>query len=449
MKRTILAMAVVMAASAMLFSFVATAEAFPTRTTACSNCHSGVNVPVTATLASVSGASATYNFSAPTASAVAVFSGATKVATVLAATGQFAVPTGSTYTVFAVAGPTTGNGIGSTTVSPAAPPVDGTAPATTSDALTTYVGSATIHLTAIDNVGGSGVARTYYILDGAPQAQGMTVAVTGVATHSLEFWSVDVAGNIGTHVVANFSITAIPPVPDVTAPTTMSDARMSYAGTSTVHLIAVDNVGGSGVAHTYYILDNAVQAEGVAVVVSGLGAHTFEFWSVDVAGNVGTHVFATVTITAPPTTDMRPVWRFYNMHTGAHFYTSNEAEKDSVRAMLASMLRFEGIAYWVNVANPGNDTPLYRFYNVRTGSHFYTANADEKDSVIALYPSTYRFEGVAYSVSASPAGSPVYRFFNRRTGVHFFTANADERDSVIANYGSTYHFEGVAFYLAQ
>ena len=43
----------------------------------------------------------------------------------------------------------------------------------------------------------------------------------------------------------------------------------------------------------------------------------------------------------------------------------------------------------------------------------------------------YRYDGVACSVSLTAAGSqPVYRFYNVKKGVHFYTASPAERDSV-------------------
>jgi len=197
---------------AMLFaSFAGVASATPGRSTACSNCHGGPNVPVTAVLQSTVGSNATYSVSAPSADAIAVFSGTTKRALIEATSGQFTVPTGSTYTVYAVAGPDTGDGIGTTQVTPVAVVVDGTAPTTVSDAAASYVGQATVHLLASDNAGGSGVSHTYYKLDGAAQAQGTNVVVSAVGAHTLEFWSTDVAGNVETHHFVNFTVVAMPP----------------------------------------------------------------------------------------------------------------------------------------------------------------------------------------------------------------------------------------------
>lgn len=87
---------------------------------------------------------------------------------------------------------------------------DTTPPITTSDAATSYANAATIRLTATD-IGGTGVASTRYRLNGGPETVGTTIAVAGPAsgsqTHTLEFWSVDVAGNVESPKTVTFTIT--------------------------------------------------------------------------------------------------------------------------------------------------------------------------------------------------------------------------------------------------
>ncbi len=281
-------------------AFAQMAVATPSKTSSCTNCHSGTNVPVTATLASVSATAAIYDVSAPTAGTIALFSGTVKQSYVNATTARFTVVPGKTYTIYAVKGPKTSDGIGQTSVSPVAPVTDSTPPVTTSNALATYVSNATISLSATDT-GGSGVAHTYYRLDGAAQVEGVSVSTPVVGTHTLEFWSVDTAGNAETpHKTVTFKVTA--PV-DATAPVTSSDALAVYVGSATIALSATD-AGGSGVAHTYYRLDGAAQVEGVSVSTSVVGTHTVEFWSVDGAGNTETpHKTATFKVNAPVVSD--------------------------------------------------------------------------------------------------------------------------------------------------
>jgi len=86
--------------------------------------------------------------------------------------------------------------------------VDETAPVTSSDATASYAGTATITLTSQDNTGGAGVARTDYILDGGDVATGTVVTTSDVGTHTLEFWSVDVAGNTEATQSVEFAVSA-------------------------------------------------------------------------------------------------------------------------------------------------------------------------------------------------------------------------------------------------
>lgn len=96
---------------------------------------------------------------------------------------------------------------------------DTTPPTTTSDATSSYVGTATITLTATDDSGGLGVAETYWSLDGATAQVGTVVTVSEVGSHTLTFWSVDLAGNVEAAQTVTFDVSASPPPPDSTAST--------------------------------------------------------------------------------------------------------------------------------------------------------------------------------------------------------------------------------------
>ncbi len=177
---------------------------------------------------------------------------------------------------------------------------DTIAPTTTSDAKTGYGPSALITLTPSDNAGGSGVARTLYTIDdvGGPGTVGLSVSVSGFATHTVEYWSEDNAGNVETpRKTATFMIG------DLTPPVTTSDAVGYYSGPARIHLSAVDEPGGSGVASTFHTLDGVTIATGSVVDIAAAGTHTLQFWSVDVAGNEETpHKQVTFTVAPVPTT---------------------------------------------------------------------------------------------------------------------------------------------------
>ncbi len=145
----------------------------------------------------------------------------------------------------------------------------------------------------------------------------------------------------------------------------------------------------------------------------------------------------------------QPVYRFYNFTNNTHFFTPSEDEANNVIDRWSDIFEFEGVAYYTNPDN--NTQPLYRFFNRNSGSHFYTASLDEANYVMATWPHIFTFDGPTYSVSPSPVASsvPVYRFFNLTNGSHFYTASAEEADMVIATWPSVYRFEGPAFWIGQ
>ena len=147
---------------------------------------------------------------------------------------------------------------------------------------------------------------------------------------------------------------------------------------------------------------------------------------------------------------LMPVHRFYHRGNGSHFYTASVTERDYVKSRLSGTYTFEGTAYTLNRLDPANNAPLFRFFNKRNGSHFYTTSLAERDRVIAQLADTYSFEGVAYSVATAPSSAAlqVHRFYNRRNGSHFYTTSPAEKNAVIRDLSATYIYEGPAFWVA-
>ena len=115
--------------------------------------------------------------------------------------------------------------------------IDDAAPTTTSDAVAVYDGAATIQLTADDGVNGSGVAHTYYSLDGLAPVESKTVVVpapaNGSDSHVLAFWSVDNMGNTETPApTASFTVKSTHTI-TVAAP---SNGIIAPSGTQVVNL---------------------------------------------------------------------------------------------------------------------------------------------------------------------------------------------------------------------
>lgn len=139
------------------------------------------------------------------------------------------------------------------------------------------------------------------------------------------------------------------------------------------------------------------------------------------------------------------VYRFFNAKTGAHFFTSNAAERDFVIRTYPDFA-YENIAFYAYAQPTAGQSTVFRFFNTGNGAHFYTISQTESDFVRANYP-VFNYEGpIWYAQTAAGNGAtPMYRFYKPATGTHFYTISAAERDFVITNY-KDFNYEGIAYY---
>ena len=139
------------------------------------------------------------------------------------------------------------------------------------------------------------------------------------------------------------------------------------------------------------------------------------------------------------------VYRFFNVQTGAHFFTASAAERDFV-IQTYPQFQYENIAFYAYGQPTSGQSTVFRFFNKSNGAHFYTINQAESDFVRANYP-VFNYEGPIWYAQASAAAgtTPIYRFYKPSTGTHFYTVNAAERDFIIANYRD-FQYENIAYY---
>jgi hypothetical protein len=148
-----------------------------------------------------------------------------------------------------------------------------------------YIGPVQFTMTGADNL--SGVGNIYYRVNGgAPlvYSSPFTIGVDG--NHSVDYWSVDVAGNVSGVSTALVKI-------DVSAPLTQATGSGTagtngwYRSSVQVSLTAADSM--SGVQTTFYKVDGGTtKTYTTAFSVSGNGSHTVNLWSVDKVGNTET-----------------------------------------------------------------------------------------------------------------------------------------------------------------
>ena len=139
------------------------------------------------------------------------------------------------------------------------------------------------------------------------------------------------------------------------------------------------------------------------------------------------------------------VYRFYNVNTGAHFYTASAADRDFVLRNFPEF-SYENIAFYAYADSSSGKDPVFRFYNATTGAPFYSGRVAERDFVIANFPE-FRYEVISWyaQTAASSDTSPIFRFYNAKTGAHFYTISVAERDLVIQAYRD-FQYEGAMYF---
>jgi hypothetical protein len=119
------------------------------------------------------------------------------------------------------------------------------------------------------------------------------------------------------------------------------------------------------------------------------------------------------------------VYRVYNTHSGEHFYTTSNFEKDS---LVMAGWDYEGTGWQA----PTSGQPVYRLYNpnAKGGDHYYTQSSYEAKSLVQKgWKEDNRGQPVFYSggninnyVSYNP---------NAQSGAHNYTTSQFEQQSLL------------------
>jgi outer membrane protein assembly factor BamB len=145
-----------------------------------------------------------------------------------------------------------------------------------------FTGPVSVTLTGTDNL--SGVTGPFVRIDGGGVNFIIGTFFIGAnGTHTLEYWSVDVAGNIETHQTRILNIDAIAPVTQATVSGT-AGVNGWYRSPVQISLSATDNQ--TGVSGSFYQIDGgALQTYAGSFVFSTAGQHTIQYFSRDNVNN--------------------------------------------------------------------------------------------------------------------------------------------------------------------
>ncbi len=241
---------------------------------------------------------------------------------------------------------------------------------------------------------------------------------------------------------------------------TTDDASRTIAGTKgsdVIHAGAGDDTFIVGLGHDVFdggagsdtaVFDFASNAAKVSVVgstisVTGQGADV-TLMNVEFLRFID-KVVSTDPAAAPVVSSehVNAMFRFYDTKTGDHFYTSSADEKAYVQKTLPSYV-YEGVA-WAAPDASAATTDVFRFYDTKTSTHFFTTDAAERDWVMRTL-SSYQYEGVAFQAYKDTPGDghvTLERFYNTSTHLHHYSADAGETADIKAGHvGASWLDEG-------
>lgn len=136
-----------------------------------------------------------------------------------------------------------------------------------------------------------------------------------------------------------------------------------------------------------------------------------------------------------------------NTYLGQHFGECRLDQSGGCNTYFCDSCRLSvdyGVTIRINGRDYCDEAPegtvnMYRLYNTNSGEHFYTANANERDTLISL---GWNYEGIGWT-APSVSESPVYRLYNENGGEHHYTMSAGERDALVA---AGWNYEGIGWY---
>lgn len=157
--------------------------------------------------------------------------------------------------------------------------IDRSAPITNSDAQASYQGGATITLSATDAI--SGVSETLWSLDGAAPGSGTTVTTDVIGSHTIDYLSMDFAGNIEPTRTVVFEVTSggscgssaeiVPATPDGSAGW--------YRTQPSVYVTATPPGGFVGAPNSFVRIDSGSWTTVTAPVSVPAGVHVVSYYS--------------------------------------------------------------------------------------------------------------------------------------------------------------------------
>lgn len=235
---------------------------------------------------------------------------------------------------------------------------------------------------------------------------------------------------------------------NVGSPVTFKWGACTDAAANSVYLTILDvnemEVAGEVLAKTATQSSEHTLAEGSYETELGFANR----YDVDSSDGTPFAIGRTVTVGYHFTVPYMAVYHFLAPAIKAHLFTISGEEKKRVIENSSGTWVYQGVAFnaWKTKSN-SRLVPVYRFWSGR--SYFYTTSETEVAKILTMWPDFWKLEGIgfhAYPEGLEPEGGrAVYRFWNTKTATHYFTIDEVEATKLIAE-DLDLEYERVAFY---
>lgn len=147
----------------------------------------------------------------------------------------------------------------------------------------------------------------------------------------------------------------------------------------------------------------------------------------------------------------KAMYEFKGRSTGAYYYTSSSTERYRLIARSSRTWEYKGVVFSVDASGTSNVVPLWRLKNNQTGRYLLTAWASEKNALLAKRyrrRAVWSLQAVTAYVALDPTnGTAVYRMYNSKRKTYYYTTSYAELRSLVAQHNGGWRSQGVCFYL--
>jgi len=176
---------------------------------------------------------------------------------------------------------------------------------------------------------------------------------------------------------------------------------------------------------------------------------TFSITATDGTGAKATDTSTTYDFNAP--INPNSVFRFFDTTFGTHFFTASSAERDTIKGTRLDLVQ-ETNGFGTAASGSPSTEMVYRFFDIIHGTHFFTASQAEHDAILQTRPDLTAEPSAFFLEHATQQTGDVavYRFFDTKLGTHFYTGDNAEYKGIITAGSNSFRadltYEGVGFY---